>query len=308
MSKKLTTEEWIKKAKSHHGDKYDYSESVYINSHTKIKIKCNICGNIFYQIPTEHAGHRFSGCPECAKKKCFTTEMFIKQAISVHGDKYDYSKSEYKDNKTKVCIICPKHGEFWQTPANHLRGVGCPKCKSEKIGNIKRKTKEQFIEDAIKVHGNKYDYSNVVYKNNSTKVCIICPKHGEFWQNPDKHLAGQGCPICSNSSKSKGEQRIISFLDSKNIKYVYNKRSVKVLGNLRPDFYLPDYNLIIEYDGKQHFTQTTGGWGKRKLEEIKERDNLKNSLCEEYKINILRIPYTEFNNIENILESKIPND
>ena len=308
MSKKLTTEEWIKKAKSYHGDKYDYSESVYVDRHTKIKIKCNVCGNIFYQDPSEHAGHRFAGCPECAKKKCFTTEEFIERARKIHGDKYDYSKTNYLNNKTKVCIICPEHGEFWQTPGNHTNGSGCPKCKAEKIGNLKRKTKEQFILDAKRVHGDKYDYSKVEYKNNSTKVCIICPEHGEFWQAPDKHLQGEECPICSLGSKSKGEQKIIDFLEINNIRYLYNKCSIEELGKLRPDFYLPDYNLVIEYDGKQHFSQTTGGWGKRKLKEIQLKDGEKNKLCEENSIGILRIPYTEFNNIDEILRRKLLND
>ena len=104
------------------------------------------------------------------------TEEFIKKAKEVHGDKYDYSKVEYKKAIEKICIICPEHGEFWQIPTNHLKGCGCPSC-----GGNKKYTLEIFIKKAREVHGDKYDYSKVDYKKASEKVCIICPKHGEFW-------------------------------------------------------------------------------------------------------------------------------
>ena len=121
-----------------------------------------------------------------------TSKEFIERAKMVHGDKYDYSKTEYVNAKTKVCIICPKHGEFWQLPHSHLSGSGCPICN-----RIKRSLESTFIENAKKVHGNKYDYSKVKYINKDTKVCIICPIHGEFWQRPHNHVHGkQGCPEC----------------------------------------------------------------------------------------------------------------
>ena len=119
-----------------------------------------------------------------------TTQDFIKESISVHGDKYDYSKVVYTTNKNKVCIICPEHGEFWQAPIKHLKGQGCPKC----IKNSK-KDAEWFFTNAVKIHGNKYDYSKVQFANVNTKVCIICPEHGEFWQRPNDHISKKaGCP------------------------------------------------------------------------------------------------------------------
>lgn len=132
-----------------------------------------------------------------SKKK--TTEEFIKEAKILYGDKYDYSKVEYFGNKQKVCIICPKHGEFWQTPNSHLRGRGCPKCG----GTAKSNTRE-FIKRAESVHGNKYNYSLVDYKTSKRKVKIICPEHGVFEQTPDMHLKGRGCPKCNayNSRKA----------------------------------------------------------------------------------------------------------
>lgn len=125
-----------------------------------------------------------------------TREEFIEQAKIIHGDKYDYSKVEYKTTHDKVCIICPEHGEFWQTPHNHLKGEGCPICAKDKISRLKY-TQDEFISKAKEIHGNKYDYSKVNYHNVTDKICIICPKHGEFWQIPYLHLNGVGCPKCA---------------------------------------------------------------------------------------------------------------
>lgn len=123
--------------------------------------------------------------------KRLTTKIFIARAKEIHGDKYDYSEVEYVNYKTKVKIICPIHGEFWQTPREHLNGNGCQKCSG-----VQRMNTDLFIQRAIEVHGDTYDYSKVKYTNNRTKVCIICPVHGEFWQSPDSHLLGCGCPKC----------------------------------------------------------------------------------------------------------------
>lgn len=126
-----------------------------------------------------------------------TTKDFIAKANNVHNGKYDYSKVNYINMRTKVCIICLEHGEFWQTPHDHLNGRGCPKCKGKKISCNKIYTKDTFISKAKLVHGDKYDYSKVNYINSNTKVCIICSEHGEFWQEPKNHLQGQGCPMCA---------------------------------------------------------------------------------------------------------------
>ena len=123
--------------------------------------------------------------------KRLTKEQFIEKSRKVHGDKYDYSKVEYINNSTKVCIICPIHGEFWQTPANHMNGQDCPECSGR--GN----TTESIIEKFKKIHGDKYDYSKVIFERVDKKVCIICPIHGEFWQEPSNHVNGKnGCPKC----------------------------------------------------------------------------------------------------------------
>ena len=134
-----------------------------------------------------------------------TTEEFIHEARKKHGNKYDYSKVVYLNNHTKICIICPKHGEFWQLPLNHLSGRGCPKCAHEGNGERCRSSKKEFIKKAREKHGDKYDYSKVEYVNCETKVCIICPQHGEFWQSPNSHLIGHGCPKCKRNQLSCAE-------------------------------------------------------------------------------------------------------
>ena len=124
-----------------------------------------------------------------------TTEEFIEKAKKIHGDKYDYSKVEYKNSDEKVCIICSDHGEFFQRPNDHIRSNGCPLCKNK--GKIDTKN---FIEKAEKVHGSRYNYSKVEYKNSKENVCIICSDHGEFFQRPNYHNLGSGCPRCAFDS------------------------------------------------------------------------------------------------------------
>lgn len=121
-----------------------------------------------------------------------TTEQFIADAVAVHGDKYDYSLVEYTGNKNKVRIVCPEHGDFMQMAVGHLQGKGCVKC----AGNYQPTTQE-FIQRSVNKHGGMYNYSKVTYVNNLTKVCITCPEHGEFWQQPHVHINGVGCPECA---------------------------------------------------------------------------------------------------------------
>ena len=211
--KKVSTEEFIKKAKKIHNNRYNYSKVEYINAKAKVCITCPIHGE-FWQLPEVHL--RGGGCPKCSGKN-ITTEEFINRAREVHGDKYDYSKVKYGDSKTKVCIICPKHGEFWQLPGNHLRGKGCILC-SKPVYNT-----NSFIEEAKKVHGDKYDYSKAKYTKAIEKVCIICPIHGEFWQTPNSHLRGQGCPKCGGSKQLTTKEFIGKAREIHGDKYDYSK-------------------------------------------------------------------------------------
>ena len=148
-----------------------------------------------------------------------TTEEFIKKAIEIHGDKYDYSKVKYENAKTKICIICPIHGEFWQTPDLHLQGHGCNLCN----GKIQI-SKDEFVKRANLIHNNKYDYSKTNYINYHTKVCIVCPIHGEFWQEPANHLSGRGCRLCSRNSYNYSTDEWVQLAKEINgNKYDYSK-------------------------------------------------------------------------------------
>ena len=159
--------------------------------------------------------------------KPLTKEQFIEKANLVHNFKYDYTKVIYKDYATKVCIVCPEHGEFWQTPGNHLKGVGCPECGKIKCGIKHRTSQENFISKARKIHGNKYDYSKVKYNGSHVKVCIICPEHGEFWQTPAVHLAGYGCMKCSSVYKPTTEEWIAKAKAVHGETYDYSKVEYK---------------------------------------------------------------------------------
>lgn len=189
---RFTTEEWIAKAKLVHGDKYDYSKVNYINSKNKVEIICGIHGE-FKQIANSHLIGK--GCKECGNiKQSYSLEQFINKATLVHNHKYNYSYAIYQNITKKIIIACPTHGEFEQTPNNHLSGNGCPKCD-----DTKKYTKEEFIQKSIETHKNKYDYSKVDYINSKIKVAIICPIHGEFNTTPNSHLnAKTGCPNCAD--------------------------------------------------------------------------------------------------------------
>ena len=152
-----------------------------------------------------------------------TTQSFIEKAKSIHGDKYDYSKVEYVNSKTKVCIVCPEHGDFYKRPLNHIQcKQGCPICSNKnKVKSNKKLSTNEFIEKSNKIHNNKYNYSKVVYVDNKTPVCIICPEHGDFLQVPYSHLKGFGCAECGGRKKSNKDEFISKSLLIHNNKYSY---------------------------------------------------------------------------------------
>ena len=145
--------------------------------------------------------------------KKLTINEFIEKSKLIHGNKYDYSKSEYKGSNSKICIICPEHGEFWQTASNHIRGQECPKCSFEKRSVKCLSNTAEFVDKAKKIHNNKYDYSKVNYIDAKTKVCIICPEHSEFWQTPNSHLNGHGCYQCGMISCIPNGMSTYEFID-----------------------------------------------------------------------------------------------
>jgi len=297
-------EEFIKKAIEIHGDKYDYSKVQYVNRNTKVCIICPEHGE-FWQTPASHIDGKH-GCSKCSKQ-FMDKEYFVERARKIHGDKYDYSKVEYVNNNTKVCIICPEHGEFWQTPHNHLRGTGCHFCSKNFLD------KDLFIEKAQKIYGEKYDYSKVEYINNHTKVRIICPEHGEFWQTPGSHLNGRGCPKCKMPYL---ERKMELFLKENNINYIWQYHNKEIFGRQSLDFYLPDYNVGIECQGVQHFMEVK--YRSKKLTEADirrmykyclERDRKKKEICENNGIKLISYFDAVFNDyIDNSEVGKYVNE
>jgi len=219
MGVKKTTKQFIIDAKKIHGNKFDYSLVEYIGCQKKIKIIC-YKGHIFEQTPNNHlSGY---GCKECsminlALKKIKSQEYVINQFKKVHGDTYDYSLVEYKNTDTKVKIKCKIHGIFEQKPDNHKQGHGCPEC-----GGHMLKIQEHIIKEFKEVHGNKYDYSLVKYKNAKTKIKIKCKQGHTFEQLPGCHKKGYNCPVCSCHIQKTQEQVIKQFREIHGDKYDYS--------------------------------------------------------------------------------------
>lgn len=237
MTDKLTS--FIEKSKSLHGDHFDYSKVKYTNCDTHVTLVCKIHGDCL-QTPYVHL--KSKNCPRCRGHQK-TTKQFVEESIGIHGDKYDYSKVDYKSSTTKVIIICKIHGEIEQLPSSHLSGQGCYKC-----GNNTLKTTEEFIKDSKMLFGEKYDYSQVEYKGAHKKVIIGCREHGNFEMKPNSHLSNQGCYTCGRKEVSvKLSSNKEEFIEkSKAIhgdKYDYskviysgNKRKVTIICKVHGEF------------------------------------------------------------------------
>lgn len=311
--KKRTTEEWINLFKEVHGDKYIYAETDCDNKDEKgrVKIICPKHGE-FWMTPRNHKCGQ--GCRKCMGEKLSlikrsNKEEFENKANIIHNEKYIYDRVDYINNWTNVMIGCPIHGYFPQTPHNHLSGAGCPECKKITIGLKNKYTQDEFIEECKRVHGNKYIYTKVKYVDIYTPITIICPKHGDFTQSPRDHLQGCGCQKCRSS---KMEDGLISFLNDNDVSYEYQKR-FKWLGKQSLDFYLKQFNIVIECQGEQHFHPSSFGSKKFNADEmliyVQDLDTKKRLLCEEHGIKVLYYsnlgidyPYQVFEDKEELLK------
>lgn len=367
MSKKLTKDEFIEKAIKKHGDKYDYSKVEYVNDRTKVIIICDKHGE-FEQIPNTH--YR-SGCGQCGIKKRSEsrktgTERIIENFFKKFGTtRFDYSEVKYIKKKSPVKIRCIEHDHiFYQTPEKHLlsKNGGCTYCCSigkktdvevikkklykifggkyiyYDIDNIKSTTDKielectahnyrfimplishlrgsgckkcgknysynftEIVEMFRKVHGDKYDYIESTYKGVGKKISVVCKKHSTFEINVYTHLYGYGCSTCGKCNV--GEDRISKYLLDNNIDFIrqHSFPDCKNVNTLQFDFYIPHIKMCIEYDGKQHFEPIDFFGGIEAYEYCVKRDTIKNIYCEENGINLLRIPYYEYKNIDKIL-------
>jgi very-short-patch-repair endonuclease len=338
----FTTEEFIAKAKAVHGDKYNYGVTEYKNINSSVRIICPIHGE-FTQIAASHlagCGCRQCGCDKQRQKMFLTSEEFVVRARKRHGDRYNYDLVDYQNSRTKVKIICLTHGEFFMSPSRHFSGENCPKCQKEKrvrkvkaekikvekikiekikaaaeikyqssflnstsadnLLDISLKTKK-FIERARKTHGDKYSYELTQYKSMRGKITIICSLHGEFEQQTASHLSGCGCPSCHSSA---GERKISRYLSERNITYEREKRfdDCKKRQNLRFDFWLPQTNTLIEFDGRQHEESAKIGklW-QESAEKTIVNDQIKNEYAAQNGYTLIRISYKQVKDIDSIL-------
>lgn len=263
---RYTNENFIEKARGLHGDRFDYSKTEYKGYDVPTTFICKKHGE-FTQTPHAHLYHDVC-CPGCVKEindaqrkpkperreKEDPTITFIKKSKEIWGETYGYSKTVYTDSLNKVTITCPVHGDVEVLPGNHLKRnkfSGCPKCNTEENIRIQkekkkpRKAKEtvdekrerlknEFIDKAYKLYGDRFDYSKVNYVNNKVPVCIICPEHGEFWQRPNDHIChGNVCPMCGKNGRrnKKYTQEEVVDLASENFGgyYDYSKTVYKAM-------------------------------------------------------------------------------
>lgn len=377
MPKKINTEIFINRSIEKHGDTYDYDKTIFTHSKNKVIITCKIHGD-FEQEPHKHLIGR--GCRECGFKKSsnwvnrsntrkskVSIESWIDRCDKIHDSKYEYSKVNFNYLTDEVIIICDKHGEFKKRANLHLKS-GCARCSKQKLhkddvmellnkntyfdispfdnyinnrqkievsckkenhitlksindllsnkgkcsfcSKKHRHSKDEWVEMCDKIHNNKYDYSFSIYENVKSKVNIICPLHGEFTQIANSHRYGSGCKKCN---KSIGENIITEILSLNKLNYIEQKNfeGLKYKSNLYFDFYLPEYNLCIEFDGLQHTKAYSFFGGEEALKERKLRDVIKNNYCKENNINLLRIShqinYKIRDRVYNIIEEKINN-
>lgn len=206
MDTLVLKEIFIKKSRSKFGNKFLFNKVDYVNYHTKIIITCPTHGDILIT-PDAHIKSKY-GCKHCAlvsapsvmageSSPVKTTEQFIEDAIRIHGDKYDYTNTLYKNRLSPVVILCPKHGEFTLPQASrHLEGRGCKDCYLEAMFLDPK----EYIKQANLKHNNFYDYSKMVYIGKKKTITITCPLHGDFTMIAEKHSRGGKCNQCKKQS------------------------------------------------------------------------------------------------------------
>lgn len=205
MVAKKTTADFVRSAKDRHGDRYDYSMSEYSASETKVRIGCKEHGP-FFQKPRSHC--QGAGCPQCGGVYRPSQEEFIQRIKSVHGDRYEYGSTIYKNNKTKVTAECVEHGPFEMVASDLLRGYGCQHCSGKKYNTI------SFVARARETHGDTYDYSKTSFIRMDKKVTVTCGDHGDFVQEANSHVRGAGCPSCANYGYKRTEPAYLYCLKS----------------------------------------------------------------------------------------------
>jgi hypothetical protein len=289
----------ISRIKEIHGDKYDYSEIKYVNMHTKVKLTCKKHGE-FFIIPNNLIHNQ--GCKKCGLERSndsirISVEEGIRRANIKHGNKYIYNIDSFKGIEVDMEITCPKHGIFLQKLRYHYGGTGCPKCGLHKLTTMRLGDTDNFIKKSNIIHDNKYDYSKSDFKGVGIDLEIICPIHGSFWQIPNNHYKGCGCPKCGNG-ESKWETEITEYI--KNDLYLEANKTRKIISPLEIDIFVPEANLAIEANGLW-FHSTA-------FEKVTDQTHLnKTELCNAKNISLFHIFEDEWKTKKDIVKSIISN-
>lgn len=219
-------ENFIERARAVHGERFDYSRTVYRRAHAKVEIICKKHGP-FMQDPMAHL--KGFGCAKCCfdaaaqrneqvRLRCATE--FVEKAMAIHGNRFDYSQSHYLSATDKIKIGCPEHGVFEITAANHLSGRGCPRCGKKRADDSKRKSNNAFVDQAMRIHEGRYSYAASKYVSSALPVQVICSEHGAFEITPSNHLKGKGCPTCAVV------QRASSLVSNKGAVFIERARAI----------------------------------------------------------------------------------
>ena len=319
MTKQLSQQEFIDRAQLIHGNTWSYDSTIYTGCESMISIGCRVHGE-FKQRAADHmyGGH---GCQKCKavatafRRNDLARRTFIQKSEIIHGTVYNYSTSQYINAVKLITIECSIHGSFLISPTKHLAGGGCQQCGYIRLGNQKRKSNDQFIRDAQQIHGDCYLYDHLQYHKDNEKVLITCQIHGNFKITPSGLLRGSGCIRC-NSRASKGERAIMSWLATNGVEYEKEKVYSDLIGTtlnsrLRFDFYLPLLNILIEYDGEQHYRpipmrgRSSMVEAEHMFRRTQTNDQLKTAYAKEKQIKLVRIPYTSFMDLDTILTDTI---
>ena len=273
----------------------------YVNSRTKIKCKCKLDGYEWKARPNSLL--MGTGCPKCYGNANKTTEEFKQEIKEINNDIEILGK--YTNDRTKIKVRCKLDGYEWEArPNSLLMGTGCPKCSG-----VKRKNTEEFKQEIKEINDNIEILGK--YTNDRTKIKVRCKLDGYEWEaTPNNLLSGQGCPKCD---ESKGEKRVAKYLDSRNIEYErqYKFNDCRSKKKLPFDFYISSLNIAIEYDGEYHYMIITRGKNdtyEKAMDRFvgtKVRDTIKTIYCKENNIKLIRIPYWDFDKIEEILEKEL---
>lgn len=297
----MTVEEFIQKAKLIHGDKYNYSKVNYKNNKKKVEIICPIHGS-FFQIPSNH--FRNQGCSECGKEK-EKENKFIKSKERFYKFVLDNNFKiigEYTGSHSYIKLKCKNNHEFSVMPTSFYSNPRCSVCEKKYYPRTKERL-EKILKD-------NYPKYKIVSENNK-EVLINCPIHGNF-----KKTYGQvinnlcQCPTCSlKIIQSKGASKVEKYLNNNKISYIKEKKfkNCKDKLFLPFDFYIPEKNICIEFDGIQHYKQKSFGASEEEAAKnfnlTKKHDEIKNIYCEKNKIKLIRIKYNE--NVEKVLTEEL---